>query len=162
MDTVNRDGTADFTNTNSQPTFMFYGEYDTIFQYTPCSTEISDVYAATGLDSSDLKYEVNMADLGHVVDSRMFDVMMQWVNDGTVGSVDDYEQSDYYESDDWGDSSVSIVIVGAVLAGCAAFFWPLILANAVWMGPAAVIILGASLFLFKPDEGAWEEWYDEN
>ena len=37
-----------------------------------------------------IKYEVIADGVGHEEDSRFFDVMLQFINEGTVASIDDF------------------------------------------------------------------------
>ena len=49
-----------------------------------------------------IKYEVIADNVGHEIDSRFIDVMMKFINDGEVASIDDFIQREhewYYDED---------------------------------------------------------------
>lgn len=164
-ETYNRDGTADYTNVAGLPVFMFYGEYDPIFPAQAGMDEISTVFTNLGIAAQN-KYEVDMTGLGHVVDCRMFEVMMAFVNDGSITSVDDYtacaEEEEEYEASSDLTQTVSMTVLLAAMGGAAFVFWPLVLANAVWLGPSALVVLLATYNLTGSDEKAWDEWEDSD
>jgi hypothetical protein len=88
--------------------FIFSAEEDEV--YPPyLGQEIYTSFFAANDMSDQLRYDVIVEDMGHYYDPAFTMVMMDWVKNGTVTSVEDYfEHPDwawYYEEDDsfWGE-----------------------------------------------------------
>lgn len=140
---------------------MFFGEYDAIFPMQAGKDEYDAVFTSLGI--SPVEYEVDMS-IGHVVDCRMFEVMMAYVADGTVTAVTDYEACAEEEDDKDFDEAVTqygtMGFLTIAMGAGAFFFWPFVLANAIWLAPAALGVLFIGNSLASPDKGSWEDWED--
>jgi len=125
--------------------FIFGGVEDTIF---PPGTdtdvaEIKAVFSSLNLNyDTVVKYWVSAPGVGHWPDSRFHDVMMQYINKGTVASIDDFEVRNTSKKDkdgtdwgkdwDWGDKEksdssgvsqvIALILVLGTRLGAAAYF----------------------------------------
>ena len=139
---------------------MFFGEYDAIFPMQAGKDEYDSVFTSLGV--SPVQYEVDMP-IGHVVDCRMFEVMMAYVADGSVTAVTDYEacaeEEDDKEFNEQATHYGTLGVLTVAMGAGAFFFWPFVLANAIWLAPAALGTLFIANHLAQPEEaGGWEDW----
>ena len=89
--------------------FVFAGSDDEEFDAWIAQEAYHDIFADLNIMSA-IKYEVIADNVGHEIDSRYIDVMMKFINDGEVGSIDDFIQREHdwywyedYYYEDWGD-----------------------------------------------------------
>ena len=75
---------------------MFFGQDDPIFPMAAGEAEYDAVFSSLAINP--VVYEVDMA-IGHVVDCRMFGVMMAYIADQSVTAVGDYEACAEEEED---------------------------------------------------------------
>ena len=71
--------------------FVFMGNDDWIFEAGECQAEYETVFSDLGIYSA-LKYDVIAAGTEHEEDSRFFDVMLAFINDGDIKSISDFER----------------------------------------------------------------------
>ena len=72
---------------------MFHGEGDPIYPPDESKALYDSVYEKLGV-SSTIVYEVENAGSGHTLEPAYYYVMMNFVRDGVVTSVDDYNNND--------------------------------------------------------------------
>ena len=75
--------------------FIFGGEDDGIFPGAASIAEATATFAALGASAPTIEYSVTTEDVGHWVDCRYTAVMMEYVYNDVVSSIDDYEECDY-------------------------------------------------------------------
>lgn len=87
-----------FEGSSDMNFFIFMGENDGIFTPDEVVEEYELFIENQGLDVDDIvTYSVIAEDVGHDQDSRFFDVMMEFINDGTVASISDFEAAEWSE-----------------------------------------------------------------
>ena len=96
---------ADFTAyDNGMNFFIFGGEDDPIFPPGDDVFEIYNVLNSLGLYYNQVvKYWVSAPGVGHDMDARFFDVMMQFVNEGSFSIIEDFVVADSKDDEDKDD-----------------------------------------------------------
>lgn len=110
--------------------FVFMGGDDEIFPPAQCQEAYENVFEALGMSDA-LKYDVIAEGVGHEDDSRFYDVMLQFINEGEVGDIDDFESrfsKEWSEDEEKSDAEdektfdITKFIIVFALAGVVAYF----------------------------------------
>lgn len=99
--------------------FIFTGMEDPIFYGPDSIQEAEDSFAILAPSAPTIQYSVAGEEIGHDQDCRFFGVMMDFVKDGTVTSIEDYDcASSKIDAKD----VFMYVFYLAIIGGAVAFF----------------------------------------